>query len=97
MSTATNTVTLTAPVKIDGKEVTAIAVRKPKSGELRGVSLTAMIQMEVGALIKVLPRITQPPLSESQCAELDAPDMLALGTRVVGMLTGGDISAPPVS
>ena len=56
-------------------------MRKPKTGELRGLALTDILRMEVGALTKLLPRITQPPLNESQIANLEPDDFTDLASK----------------
>ena len=90
-------VTLTTSVDIDGEKHSTISVRKPKSGELRGLKLVDLMQMDVSALLVVLPRITQPPLSPQQVSDLDLRDMTKFGTKIIGFF--GDMSAadPTVS
>ena len=76
-------VTLSEPIKIDGKDVTGIDLRKPMPGELRGLKLTDILQMDASAMQKLLPRITQPPMSETQVARVDPADFLELCTKTV--------------
>ncbi|MBF9049876.1 phage tail assembly protein [Roseobacter sp. HKCCD9010] len=76
-------VTLSAAVKIDGKDVTGIDLRKPQTGELRGLKMTDVLQMDTDAMIKLLPRITQPPLTSAQVAALDPADFVALCGKTV--------------
>lgn len=57
---------------------------KPTAGTLRGVSLAAVANAEVDALIKVLPRMTAPMLTEQELAALELPDLVALAGKVVG-------------
>lgn len=78
------TVTLTEALKIDGADEKTIGVRKPKAGELRGLKLVDLMQMDVTALMVVLPRITQPPLSPEQVSGLDLADLTKFGVKVVG-------------
>ena len=79
-------VKLDAPLIRGEKEITEIQVRKPMAGELRGVSITALLQMEVTDLIKVLPRITQPTLTDDEANRLDITDLTKFGAEVVGFL-----------
>lgn len=76
-------VTLSAAVKIDGKDVTGIDLRKPQTGELRGLKMTDVLQMDTDAMIKLLPRITQPALTSAQVASLDPADFIALCGKAV--------------
>lgn len=82
----TNGITLDTPIKRGDDTITTVSVRKPAAGELRGVSLTELLQMEVTALTKVLPRITTPTLTEQEVGRMDPADMLQLGTEVSGFL-----------
>lgn len=77
-----NTVTLSKPVTVDGKEVNKITLRKPQPGELRGLALTDILRMEVAALTKLLPRITMPPLNESQLSsEIETEDFMDMAGK----------------
>ena len=81
-----NTVTLDTPIKRGNGEITEVTLRKPNSGELRGVSLAELLQMKVDALQPVLPRITNPILHKQDMATLDPADLVNMGTVVVGFL-----------
>ncbi|EGT4307448.1 phage tail assembly protein [Cronobacter sakazakii] len=85
--TKENVVTLEKPVKRSEQEITEITLIKPNAGTLRGVSLAAVASSEVDALIKVLPRMTYPSLTEQEVAALELPDMVALAGKVVGFLS----------
>ncbi len=79
-------------VELDGafvrgsQTITSIVLRKPMAGELRGVSLVDLMQMEVLALRKVLPRITTPTLSDAEIGRMDPADLLQCGVAVAGFL-----------
>ncbi len=64
-----------------------ITLMKPNAGTLRGVSLADVARSEVDALIKVLPRMTSPSLTESDVVMMDLPDLMALATKVIGFLS----------
>lgn len=81
-----NTITLDQPIKRGESEITAVELRRPASGELRGLNLTDLLQMDVAALQRVLPRITTPTLTEQEIAALDPADLLQLGSTVAGFL-----------
>jgi hypothetical protein len=81
-----NTVQLETPIKRGDGHITSVTLRKPNSGELRGVSLAELLQMKVDALQAVLPRITSPMLHKQDMANLDPADLVNLGTVVVGFL-----------
>ena len=85
--TKENVVTLENPIKRGEQVVSAITLIKPNAGTLRGVSLAAVANSEVDALIKVLPRMTAPMLTEQEVAALELPDLVALAGKVVGFLS----------
>ncbi|OHX19851.1 phage tail assembly protein [Chromobacterium sphagni] len=81
-----NTITLDTPIKRGDSEITAIELRKPGAGELRGVNLTDVLNVDVDALHKVLPRITSPALTMQDVAKLDPADLLKFGQMVAYFL-----------
>nr|WP_255743425.1 phage tail assembly protein [Mycetohabitans sp. B6] len=78
-STQSNTHTLDTPLVRGKQTLDAITLRKPTVGELRGASLSDLINLDVAALQKVLPRISSPTLTEHDVANLDPADLIMLG------------------
>ena len=76
---APNTITLDTPIKRGDQTITEVSLRKPTAGELRGVSLSALVNLDVDALQRVLPRIASPMLTEHDIAKLDPADLVQLG------------------
>lgn len=79
---ATHVVTLDSPITRGGQDIFEITVRKPKAGALRGASLINLVQLDVGSLQTVLPRVTEPMMAPQEVANLDPSDLLALGAAV---------------
>jgi len=79
-----STITLDDPIQRGTQRIEALSLRKPTAGELRGISLVDLAQLDVSALHKVLPRITQPTLTEADVSQLALSDLLALGTEIAG-------------
>jgi len=77
-------ITLQTPVKRKNEEIASVALRRPKAGELRGLSLARIMQMDVSAIIALVPRISQPVLDEAEVAGLGPVDFAALAQEVVG-------------
>jgi hypothetical protein len=84
--TTTGEVKLDTPLTRGNQVISKVGVRKPRSGELRGVSLVALLQMDVVALQTVLPRITVPTLTKPEVSALEPSDLLQLGTEVSNFL-----------
>ncbi|SDI77939.1 phage tail assembly protein [Variovorax sp. OV700] len=85
-TTDENTITLDTPIRRGETSIDKIILRKPKSGELRGVSLTDLLQMDVNALCTVLPRISSPMVLKQEVGDLDPADLVQIGTRVASFL-----------
>ena len=79
-------ITLDTPIIRGETEIKEITLRKPMSGELRGVSLIELAQMDVLSLRKVLPRISTPSLTDHEIGRMDPADLLACGIVVSGFL-----------
>lgn len=82
-----NTVTLNNPITRGETLIDQVVLIKPNAGTLRGVSLAAVANSEVDALIKVLPRMTSPMLTEQDISAMELPDLVALAGVVVGFLS----------
>jgi hypothetical protein len=81
-----NVITLETPLQRGEQTITDITLRKPSAGELRGLSLVSLLQMEVTALTTVLPRITNPALTSDEINRLDLPDLMQFGSEVASFL-----------
>lgn len=75
-------VTLEQPIKRGDQLIEKLQVRKPSSGELRGLSLVDLGQLEVTALRKVLPRLCIPTVTEADIDAMDPADLLELGAEL---------------
>lgn len=63
---------------------TEVQVRKPGSGELRGLTLAQLSQLDVDALHKLAPRITTPTIVSN--ATMDPADLMQFGAEVMDFL-----------
>lgn len=80
------TVELDEPIQLGDRTIEEIKLRKPISGELRGLSLVALGQMNVDELTKLLPRITMPTLPAPVLATIDPADMMAIAETITDFL-----------
>lgn len=87
-SPATDTVTvhLDEPLQRGSGAITQVTLRKPRAGSLRGLNLTDIAQMNVTALQKLLPRISEPTLTEQDVADMSPADLVACGVEVASFL-----------
>jgi hypothetical protein len=66
------------------QEIAEVVVRKPSSGELRRLSIKALLEMETDAIIEIAPRITTPIILREDAQRMDPADFMQLGLAVVG-------------
>lgn len=79
-------VELDTPIQRGKETLTQITLRKPQSGSLRGTRLQALMDMDVNAMMVVLPRISVPALQPHEIVEMDPADLLSLSVEVVTFL-----------
>lgn len=82
----TKTIKLDQPIKRGEQEIAEITLRKPTAGELRGVPLLQLMQIDVAALATVLPRITNPTLTVQDVNAMDSADLMQAGLEVCSFL-----------
>lgn len=76
------TILLDTPIMRGKTEITEIVLRKPQSGALRGTRLQAIMDMDVNAMMTVIPRISSPVLTAQEIAEMDPADLTAMSVEV---------------
>ncbi|GAA5784868.1 phage tail assembly protein [Chitiniphilus shinanonensis] len=82
----TTQITLDTPIVRGDTTIDRITLRKPSSGELRGISLADLTRLEASALIALLPRISDPTLLAEEARRLDPADLMQCGTEIVSFL-----------
>jgi hypothetical protein len=82
--TVIETITLEEPICRDGGKVTELRLRKPRGGDLRGMKVGELMNGDVNTIIAVLPRISDPFITEAEAADLSAEDM----AEIAGTLRG---------
>lgn len=88
------TVPLPTPIVRGDDKLESIQLRKPTPGELRGLSISQLIQGDVDQIIELLPRITMPPLMKPEIMAME-DGFTELANEVVGFLLPS--SARPVT
>ncbi len=76
------TVTLETPIKRGEETIASVYLRKPNSGELRGLSLQSLGQSDVNSLLTLLPRITVPPLTAHEVETMEIEDLSSMASVV---------------
>ncbi len=93
--TYSDPIVLEEPIKRGETKITEITLRKPAAGELRGLKLTDLLQGDVNANIRLLPRISQPTLTEQEAAALDVADLVMCADAVAVFLQKKGAAASP--
>ena len=78
------TVEFDNPIQRGDLTISQVNIKKPKTGALRGLSLADLLKVDVDTVIKLVPRVSTPPLTEHEVAALDPADFLSISTAVVG-------------
>ena len=73
------TITLATPIKRGDTAYETLQIRKPKAGELRGLSLQDVIGLDITALLTLIPRISEPPLTKPEADALETEDLHEIG------------------
>ncbi len=82
------TIILNTPIKRGDKSIESIDLREPKAGELRGIKLIDVVQMDAGAYEELIPRISEPSLTKQEFGQLSLADLAQIMTSVGGMFEG---------
>ena len=72
------TVKLETPIKRGDTKIEEIKLRKPKTGELRGLALSDLLNLDVNAVSTLLPRISDPILTKQDVDDLETENIVLL-------------------
>lgn len=79
-------VELSEPIVRGETKIEAVQLREPSSGELRGISMVDLIQLKADTVHELLPRITEPVLTDDEVKGLKLSDFFALSSEVANFL-----------
>ncbi|MDF9433014.1 phage tail assembly protein [Chromohalobacter israelensis] len=82
----TTTVELDTPIKRGETEISEVTLRKPSAGELRGVNLSDVLQMQTDALMTLIPRLSTPSLTAPEVRHMDPADLVQCGGEIASFL-----------
>lgn len=86
-------ITLDEPIKRDKQTIESISIRKPKSGELRGINLADLLQMNTDAIMKVTPRVSEPTITIQEAEALEPADLLKIGAAIANFLLPKEVQS----
>lgn len=73
---------LDQPIQRGKTAIDSVSIRKPSAGELRGVSMSKLIEMDVNSVMAVLPRVSEPALTAPEIAGMDPADLFAVSIHL---------------
>lgn len=84
-------VTLSVPLQRGETSISALSIRRPKSGELRGLSLQDIMTTDIVAMLTLIPRVSEPPLTADEANSLDPADLSEIAGTIRGFfMTKGE-------
>lgn len=82
----------------EGEEIKEISLRKPNAGELRGLSMADLARLDVNTVLKLLPRISMPTLTQAEVNQLQTEDLFSCCTEIGSfLLTKADLAGFPAA
>ncbi|MGW8201917.1 phage tail assembly protein [Sphingomonas bisphenolicum] len=78
------TIDLVDPIRRGDTRIEKLTLRKPKASELRGLTLQNLMSSDVGTIIEVVPRITDPILTRDEAENLQPEDLAEIGGTLRG-------------
>lgn len=93
----TQKIKLKAGIQSGKTTISELTIRKPLTGDLRGVKLLDFIELDIDSLAKVLPRITIPQIAEHEVFNLDLIDLSEITQVIASFLSETSKNAPTES
>lgn len=84
--TYSESIQLEEAIKRGESTIDSINLRKPAAGELRGLKLLDLLNGDVNATIRLVPRISNPTLTEQEVAALEPADLLSCADVIAAFL-----------
>ena len=85
---------LSVPLKQGEKEIVRLTLRKPASGELRGIKMLDILQMDPSAHAQLVPRICEEITTATEFWSLDAADLMSVMGTVVSFFGTPNMESP---
>ncbi|MCC6478065.1 MAG: phage tail assembly protein [Sphingomonadaceae bacterium] len=88
------TVKLMEPIVRGETSIDTLTLRKPGSGELRGLNLQNIYTLDVGTILTIVTRISTPSLTSEEADMLSPNDLMEIGGTIKGFfMTAGERAA----
>lgn len=77
-----HSVTLSEPIVRGETRIEVLTIRKPRAGELRGLALRDLMISDITALLTLIPRVSDPPLTAHEADALEPEDLTEIGGAI---------------
>ncbi|XVN73929.1 hypothetical protein AAEX37_01005 [Oligella sp. MSHR50489EDL] len=84
------TVMLLEGIKRGDKEIKELTLRRPKAGELRGLKILDLVNLDTQALMTFLPRITMPSINSQELGQMELSDFMTLSAEAISFFAAKD-------
>ena len=75
---------LSTPIERGETKIEQLTLRKPRAGEMRGLSLQSLLQSDIDQLLTLIPRISEPSITDAEANALEPEDLAEIGGTVFG-------------
>ncbi|GAA0394757.1 phage tail assembly protein [Brevundimonas terrae] len=82
----TVSVDLDTPLKRGDQVFHAVVLRKPKGGALRGAKVVDLLNLDLVAASKVVPRISSPVITAQEFLDMEGEDCTAIAGEIAAFL-----------
>lgn len=79
-------VDLDTPLTRGDDKIDAVTLRKPLGGALRGVKVVDLLNLDLVSASKVVPRISDPVVTEQEFMSMEAEDCTAIAGEIAAFL-----------
>ena len=79
LNTDVQTVDLDSPLYMGNLEIKSLELQKPNVLALQGVKIADLLQGDVSAICKLIPKISTPTLTQTQINQLEPSDIAQIG------------------
>ncbi|MGB0694009.1 MAG: phage tail assembly protein [Rhodospirillaceae bacterium] len=80
----TETVTFATPIPYGEETLSEISLRKPTAGDLRGLKLMSVLELETNSLLTLVPRLATPAVTSGQLQALSPGDLIKMAGVIGG-------------
>ena len=81
------TVILNTPFMRGATQITEVGLRKPLAGDLRGIKLLDVIQIDMAAVAEIVPRISTTGMTKVEFFKLDLSDAMDISEAINGFMS----------